>query len=291
MRRAISFILSGFLALPAFAMHAEPLRTSADQPGTKTPAAKAPVPVPEGNAVHREELPGGLIIEDLKLGDGAECKPNQLIVAYYHGTLRADPSVVFDSAFERGEPATFSLDPAHPTLRVIQGWQKGIPGMKVGGVRRITIPAAMAYGSQARGPKIPANSDLVFVIQLEASLSLDNITIEDIKIGEGETAASPCIAVTAQVVRGADGKELAKNDAAHPYIWVPGEMFLQGLNSDVMQHGLTGMKVGGTRKVTIPKDMNVGPPQVDVNRPLDVPVTFEIELIAVRNLPQQGQRR
>ena len=67
----------------------------------------------------------------------------------------------FDSSYDRGQPITFGLN------GVIAGWQMGIPGMKVGGKRRLIIPASLAYGGQAVGT-IPANSDLVFEVELLA---------------------------------------------------------------------------------------------------------------------------
>jgi FKBP-type peptidyl-prolyl cis-trans isomerase len=61
-----------------------------------------------------------------------------------------------------GRPITF------PLTGVIKGWQQGVPGMKVGGTRRLLIPSEMAYGAQSPAPNIPANSDLVFDIELVA---------------------------------------------------------------------------------------------------------------------------
>jgi len=95
---------------------------------------------------------------DLKVGDGAEAKAGYTIVAHYKGTL-AKTGVKFDSSYDRGEPLTISLG------GVIKGWQEGVPGMKIGGKRRLVIPAALGYGAQA-SEDIPANSDLVFEIEL-----------------------------------------------------------------------------------------------------------------------------
>lgn len=100
-----------------------------------------------------------LKIEDLKVGDGEEAKAGDTVTAHYKGTI-AQTGVKFDSSYDRGEPATFPLD------QVIVGWQEGIPGMKVGGKRRLIIPAAQAYGQQSPSADIPANSDLVFEVEL-----------------------------------------------------------------------------------------------------------------------------
>jgi len=282
MRSLLALTLIAGLSLPALAQDSKPpapIRQAPPAPGAAAqPEAAKGMPVPDGPVVKSQELEG-IIIEDITIGDGPEVKPHATLVSYYHGTLKADPSVVFDSAFDRGEPMAFALDD------MVQGWQKGVPGMKVGGVRRLTVPAALGYGSQGRGPKIPPNSDLVFIIQ-----TIGMMQVEDVKVGDGEAVQPPFVAVTAQTVFDADGKELSKHDAAHPYIWIPGEMFMQSLRADVMQQAMEGMKVGGKRRVTLPKDLNVGPPAIDVARPVNVPVTFELELIAVRNLPQQGRR-
>jgi FKBP-type peptidyl-prolyl cis-trans isomerase len=99
-----------------------------------------------------------LQVTDLVVGTGAEVKAGDSVTAHYKGTI-AQTGVKFDSSYDRGEPATFSLS------QVIPGWQQGVPGMKVGGKRRLVIPSNLAYGSQAQST-IPANSDLVFEIEL-----------------------------------------------------------------------------------------------------------------------------
>ncbi len=100
-----------------------------------------------------------LQIIDLLVGNGAEVQENATITAHYTGAL-AKTGVVFQSSHDFGAPATFGLN------QVIAGWTKGVPGMKVGGKRRLIIPAAMAYGSARASAAIPPNSDLVFDIEL-----------------------------------------------------------------------------------------------------------------------------
>jgi FKBP-type peptidyl-prolyl cis-trans isomerase len=100
----------------------------------------------------------GLIIEDLTVGQGAECKPNQTVTIHYRGTLTSGKE--FDSSYSRNEPATFSL------RQLIKGWQEGIPGMKVGGRRKLTIPPELGYGRAGVPGVIPANATLVFEIEL-----------------------------------------------------------------------------------------------------------------------------
>lgn len=98
---------------------------------------------------------------DTVVGTGDEVLSGATITAHYTGALAAD-GTIFQSSHDRGEPVTFGLS------QVIQGWTQGVPGMKVGGTRRLTIPAALAYGASSPAPNIPANSDLVFDIELVA---------------------------------------------------------------------------------------------------------------------------
>ncbi len=101
-----------------------------------------------------------LQVVDLAVGAGAEVKPGDQVNVHYKGTL-AQSGVKFDSSYDRGEPVTLSLE------GVIVGWQEGIPGMKVGGKRRLIIPSALGYGPTGNYG-IPPNSDLVFEIELFA---------------------------------------------------------------------------------------------------------------------------
>lgn len=99
--------------------------------------------------------------EDIKLGSGTEAKNGQLIRVNYLGTLTNGTK--FDSSYDRNEPYTFTLGAGE----VIKGWDQGVVGMKVGGKRKLTIPAELAYGNQTQGA-IPANSTLIFEIELMA---------------------------------------------------------------------------------------------------------------------------
>lgn len=100
-----------------------------------------------------------LTIIDIFEGQGQEVPAGATITAHYTGALCKN-GVIFQSSHDFGKPITFPLD------GVIQGWTKGVPGMKVGGMRRLVIPAAMAYGERSPAANIPANSDLVFDIEL-----------------------------------------------------------------------------------------------------------------------------
>lgn len=100
-----------------------------------------------------------LQIIDTEVGTGAEVQPGATVTAHYTGALCRN-GIIFQSSHDFGRAISFPLD------GVIAGWQQGVPGMKVGGTRRIIIPAELAYGASSPAPNIPAGSDLVFDIDL-----------------------------------------------------------------------------------------------------------------------------
>ncbi len=100
-----------------------------------------------------------LRIIDIEVGTGAEVAPGATITAHYTGALCKN-GIIFQSSHDFGKAISFGLD------QVISGWTQGVPGMKIGGMRRLIIPSDMAYGSQRAASNIPPNSDLVFDIEL-----------------------------------------------------------------------------------------------------------------------------
>lgn len=100
-----------------------------------------------------------LIIEDTKIGTGNEVKSGDNISIHYTGTL--EDGTKFDSSYNRGQP----LETQIGVGQVIEGWDKGIVGMKVGGKRKLTIPYQMAYGEDGYGP-IPPKATLIFEVEL-----------------------------------------------------------------------------------------------------------------------------
>jgi FKBP-type peptidyl-prolyl cis-trans isomerase len=102
-----------------------------------------------------------LQIIDTVVGDGQEVIDGDTITAHYTGAL-ATNGTIFESSHDSGNPATFGLN------QVIDGWTVGVPGMRVGGTRRLVIPSEMAYGQRRASAQIGPNSDLVFDIELVA---------------------------------------------------------------------------------------------------------------------------
>ncbi len=118
-----------------------------------------------------------LLVTDLMKGVGDEAFPGMNVIVHYTGWLY-DPAAKdfrgkqFDSSRERGQPLSFPLGAG----RVIAGWEQGIPGMKIGGTRRLVIPPGLAYGSRNVGNgAIPPNSTLLFEVEL---LAVETITLK-----------------------------------------------------------------------------------------------------------------
>ena len=105
-----------------------------------------------------------LIITDNKVGDGREAEKGLTVNVHYTGWLyeNGEKTTKFDSSVDRREPFSFVLGVG----QVIKGWDNGVSGMQVGGIRTIVIPSDMGYGSRGAGSVIPPNSDLIFEVEL-----------------------------------------------------------------------------------------------------------------------------
>jgi peptidylprolyl isomerase len=115
-------------------------------------ASKPEIDFPDGPA------PAELLIEDVIVGDGDEAIPGGTVKVHYVG-VEYDTGDEFDSSWNRGESIEF------PLRGLIQGWQDGIPGMRVGGRRKLVIPPAQAYGAAGSGHRLSGKT-LIFVIDL-----------------------------------------------------------------------------------------------------------------------------
>ena len=119
-----------------------------------------------------------VLVTDLSAGIGDEALPGMIVVVHYTGWLH-DPAAKdqrgrkFDSSRDRGQPLSFPLGAG----RVIRGWEQGLPGMRIGGTRRLVIPPSLAYGARGAGNGvIPPNATLVFDIEL---LAVETVTLKE----------------------------------------------------------------------------------------------------------------
>jgi len=106
------------------------------------------------------ETPSGLKYVDLVKGEGRQPKKGKTVVVHYTGWL--DGGKKFDSSLDRGEPFSFRIGMG----QVIRGWDEGVMTMRVGGKRRLNIPAKLGYGARGAGGVIPPNATLIFEVEL-----------------------------------------------------------------------------------------------------------------------------
>ena len=118
-----------------------------------------PAKPPPSHSDKERELAGGLKYEDFEIGKGDEAKTGDKVSMHYTGWLINDTK--FDSSLDRGQPYDVTLGQG----QVIKGWDQGIPGMKVGGKRKLIIPPDLAYGATGRSG-IPGNATLIFLVEL-----------------------------------------------------------------------------------------------------------------------------
>jgi peptidylprolyl isomerase len=117
--------------------------------------AKPDVSIPDSDP------PGDLLVEDVVVGEGDEATAGQNVEVHYVGVSWSNGKQ-FDASWDRGDTFTFQLGAG----QVIQGWDTGVQGMRVGGQRRLTLPPHLAYGSRGAGGVIGPNETLVFVVDL-----------------------------------------------------------------------------------------------------------------------------
>ncbi|MEO1008825.1 MAG: FKBP-type peptidyl-prolyl cis-trans isomerase [Planctomycetota bacterium] len=232
-------------------------------------------------------------IEDLVVGDGELVEPGATVTIHYRGTLASDGSE-FDSSYSRGQPATF------PLSSLIAGWQEGIPGMRVGGTRRLEIPWAKAYGASGRPPTIPPMADLIFQVEVlgvenppkppqlatefegEPVDLGDGLVIRDIAVGSGDTAIEPGAPMVLLHFVGAVA------DTGEIYEWSrrTGQPVTLRLANTLpaFERGVVGMKAGGVRRIEAPAALAFGDAE---RRPPGVPagadLVFEVEVLSFRN--------
>ena len=139
--------------------NASPAQTAAEEPKeaevSTNVEAKPEIGKPAGDP------PTELVQEDIVVGKGPAAKKGDRLTVDYVGVTFTYGDQ-FDASWDNGSPFTFTLGQGE----VIKGWDQGVKGMKVGGRRKLTIPAELAYGAQGSPPAIPPNEPLVFVIDL-----------------------------------------------------------------------------------------------------------------------------
>ena len=234
--------------------------------GGARPAQAPAVPstaVEGGNLI---TTPSGLKYEDIVVGTGVSPAPTDMVTVNYTGTLQ--DGTVFDASRLHGGPISFPLN------GVIKGWMEGVGSMKVGGTRKLVVPPELGYGSRARGP-IPANSTLTFIVEL---VDVPQLKIEDQQMGTGAEAIPGKTLSVYYTGKLENGKVFDSNVGKTPLTFkLGGGQMIPGF-----ERGVTGMKVGGKRTITIPPSLGYGK-QGDGNTiPPNSKLIFEVELADVK---------
>ena len=151
-RNKLSIIIILFTCLSSCGDADTPKPEPTDRQATSSPA--------ESNAARSVEIAPGLFASDIKVGTGKSAKKGSTVRV--HATGRLKNGEVFWSSYTKGLPVDFPLRDG----AVIDGWVLGVPGMREGGHRKLTIPHRLAYGEQGRPGTIPPRADLIFDIEL-----------------------------------------------------------------------------------------------------------------------------
>lgn len=224
-----------------------------------------------------QEIMPGLTYVDSLVGSGAEVQADDFVLVHYSGWLYVEGAKTekFDSSVDRGEPIGFPLGRS----MVIQGWDKGLPGMKVGGKRTLIIEPAMAYGEPGRPPVIPPSSTLIFDVEI---VDLPKVDVEVLTEGTGpaaETGDNISVDYTGWLWEdGAKGEQFDSSaNVGRPYNFTLGaRMVIPGW--DV---ALEGMKVGTKARLIIPPVLAYGKRGSGPKIPPEATLCFEVELMEI----------
>ncbi len=254
---------------------------------TTTIVPRAPKPAVSVPA----DTPSELQITDLVAGTGYAASARDTLVVDYVGVRTAD-GVEFDNSYDRPFPFGFPLGQG----RVVEGWEQGLIGVQVGTQRQLDVPSDLAYGDNPPGGSaVQAGDALTFVIEvravipapdpadapldlpLEPSVGASELSVVDVVDGTGEPINAGQVAVVhVLLVRGDDGTILYNT-------WETGEpLQVQLVEGDTMQglvKGLTLMRVGGRRLLTLPPDEAFGPggdPELGLPANTDLIVVAEL---------------
>jgi FKBP-type peptidyl-prolyl cis-trans isomerase len=155
---------AAFLCISLAAIAAESNEAASDPAATNPSAASAVTGTISGSEQYIK-LPSGLQYLDIKVGSGPAARSGKKVTVHYTGWLKGRlgiPGRKFDSSRDRGEPFQFVLG----TGEVISGWDEGVQGMQVGGIRKLVVPSYLGYGAKGAGDSIPANATLIFEVEL-----------------------------------------------------------------------------------------------------------------------------
>lgn len=222
---------------------------------------------------------GELVVSDLVEGTGMVVEPGMTLITQYVGRF-ADGSQ-FDSSDELGEDWIFTLGVG----QVLKGWDEGLSGMKVGGTRRLEIPSHMAFGRNGQcfsdgTCAVPPNTDVIYDVTIIDIF--DEVIIEDVVEGDGEVAEASDVLFVEYTGQLRNGQVFDSTNLTGTLF-----QFTLGRSSVIAgwDQGIPGMKVGGTRQLTIPPVLGYGAYGAGAAIPPFAILIFEIKLVDLVKAP------
>ena len=254
--------------------------TTSSAAPTDDALSKPEVVVPDGPP------PVELEITDIVEGDGKAAAAGDYLVMHYVGVRHSDGGE-FDASWNRGDTFSFTLGSG----QVIQGWDQGIEGMREGGRRLLSIPPDLAYGDQARGEAIPANSALVFVVDLlqvatppEVENAPSPVTdLEVLVLDEGGgsvIAAGTIVELHYTAILQTTGEVFASSwETGQPAVFEVAAEPSQSIPA--WDEGLVGRNVGDTIRMVIPPGLGIEDPTGQI--PSDATIVTELTILDTLN--------
>ncbi|CAN5869458.1 hypothetical protein BH11PLA1_BH11PLA1_15210 [soil metagenome] len=260
-----------------------PASTPAPAPGAPAnPGSGAAPAAPPEAALSRTELPGGVVVEEITLGTGRAIDEHSVAAVMNYRAYLADKFAKgeeFDSSYKRiGHPIVFA------TADLVDGLREGLMGMKLGGKRRLTIPAPKAFGAAgllnaAKKAVVPANASVVYVVE-----PVNELNVVDLIPGTGEAVGPNAVIgvnYKGTLVEGGAPFDSNTDEKA------PSQFSIRGVVPG-WSIGLNGMKVGGKRHLVVPWQLGYGEDGDGRKIPGRADLNFEVDLRSATNLSAMG---
>ena len=259
-------------AAPTAAPPPTSVPTAASAPAT-SPAEPQATPIITVDDPSLKTTDSGLKYVDVVVGTGATPAADDWVTVEFTATLQ--DGQVIGATREQG---LASRIPLAEIAKELPGWSEGVSTMKVGGTRRLVIPPQLAYGSQGAGGVIPPDATLIFEVDLINTQPAPKVDITDIVVGTGAEAVpgkSVSVNYTGTLTNGVVFDSSFQRNEPITLTLGAGQV-IPG-----WEQGLQGMKVGGTRVLTIPSDLAYGPQGAGSTIPPNATLVFQIELVNV----------